>query len=104
MSWLESFAPKRRLRKDSSKSPACEATDSMAAITAMANSPPRLDSSATVSAAITAAAVPPTAPDQVFFGLTFGISLGPPTARPMKYAKMSVVQTMANTMITAMKP
>ena len=39
---------------------------------------------ATTIAATTAATVPPIAPDQVFFGLTRGTSLGPPTARPTK--------------------
>ena len=33
---------------------------------------------------MTAASVPPIAPDQVFFGLTCAISLGPPIARPEK--------------------
>ncbi len=28
--------------------------------------------------------VPPSAPDQVFFGLTRGMSFGPPSARPAK--------------------
>ena len=36
------------------------------------------------TATITAPSVPPMAPDQVFFGLTAGISFGPPNARPAK--------------------
>ena len=36
------------------------------------------------SPAATPPSVPPTAPDQVFFGLTAGHSFGPPIARPTK--------------------
>ena len=36
------------------------------------------------AAALEPASMPPTAPDQVFFGLTRGASLGPPIARPVK--------------------
>ncbi len=37
-----------------------------------------------------APSVPAMAPDQVFFGLTAGISFGPPKARPAKYPSTSV--------------
>ncbi len=39
---------------------------------------------ATTTPPTTPATVPPIAPDQVLFGLTRGISFGPPTARPTK--------------------
>ena len=47
---------------------------------------------------------PPSAPDQVFFGLTRAHNSGPPTARPVKYARMSVAQTTAKRNTRAVKP
>ncbi len=47
---------------------------------------------------------PPMAPAQVFFGDTAGHSLGPPKARPMKKAPLSVPQTTAKTKSTAATP
>ena len=51
-----------------------------------------------------APSAPATAPDQVFFGLTAGISFGPPKARPAKYPRTSVVQTIANKSTIARNP
>ena len=78
------MAPNWRLTQDSSRSPNCATTDSSNATIAIAvqlNAPKKL---ATRTATIMAPSVPATAPDQVFFGLTAGISFGPPKARPAK--------------------
>ena len=42
------------------------------------------DGAATAPPATIAAIIPPTAPDQVLFGLMDGASFGPPIARPVK--------------------
>src|ERR1700724_3983326 len=90
---LAFLAPNRRLSADSNRSPACAATDRAAHTHASTARRSRPAHAASPDPAMVAATAPPTAPDQVFFGLTAGHNFGPPSARPRKYAMTSVVQT-----------
>ena len=72
-------ALERRTRTD--LRPARRPTTTIASM-AIATSPASAAALATATATRTAATVPPSAPDQVFFGLTRGTSLGPPSRAP----------------------
>nr|CBI79472.1 hypothetical protein BAR15_130039 [Bartonella sp. AR 15-3] len=50
------------------------------------------------------ASVPTIAPDHVLLGENLGANLGPPNARPPKYAAISVLHTTVNKKITLQKP
>src|SRR5262249_18880009 len=90
---LESLASNRRLRKDSKRSPACAKSDNTTASMASANHTVSDANFATTIATATAASKPPSAPAQVFFGLTCGMSLGPPTPPPKKMAQSTAAPT-----------
>src|SRR5690348_15311309 len=92
MMWLESLTPKRRFTADSKRSPSWEITDRNAA---KASKGPVFPAPAAENTAATAKLPekPPMAPAQVFFGLTFGQSFGPPMPRPAKYPPISAAQT-----------
>src|ERR1700760_3779750 len=63
---------------------------------------PRTNEAATPVTAV--AARPPTAPDQVFPGEILGAKSGPPIARPVMYAPMSLAQTISSNTITLAPP
>src|SRR5215218_498383 len=86
----ESFAPKRRFKADSPRSPSWLSTDATAersttiAKLTGAATPNLPATSTTMPPAATPATSPPKNPDQVFLGLTRGHSFGPPKRRPAK--------------------
>src|SRR5882762_10342261 len=83
MIWLESLTPKRRFTADSNRSPNWEAIERTAPSSSNGPVLPR-PSAANPAAMARLAAKPPTAPAQVFLGLTRGQSFGPPMPRPAK--------------------
>src|SRR5690606_16437386 len=83
---LASFTAKRRLIADSKRSPNCAATMTRNAAAVCIGCQATPPANRTSWLATRPASVPPIAPDHVFFGLIDGASLGPPKARPAKYA------------------